>query len=79
MVIKLCISPIDKKIMGRCDRDPESTDPAKMPCCLCNGGENFVKAVEVLKWIRLLQRDGIGSKQTVLEMMENEIGTGSLE
>lgn len=67
--VKLCISPFDHQVIGRCDRHEDAKQLDKQPCCMCLG-EYFVEASVVKRWVRLLRCDGIGSKQTVLSEME---------
>lgn len=70
MLLKICRDPAKNwKPIKICDRDENSTVPKKMPCCMCTGIE-VIETDKLKHWIDELKISGKGTKQTVLEEME---------
>lgn len=73
MKVKMCISPHTNKPVRVCDRDEGSKEPGRMKCCMCVGTRDYIEVDKLNRWIYLLSKSGIGSKQIVLKEMIGEV------
>lgn len=63
-LIKVCVDPTTHIPTAICDRDPKSSTPGKMTCCVCSSAF-FINVDRLREWSGLLAISGIGSKQIV--------------